>query len=326
MAQRPARVGIGLAVRNGETTLEETVQSILKQTYEDFHLVLSDNASTDCTEEVCRGFAARDERVLYLRQARNLGPAANFNAAEQAAGGEFFKWAAADDLYEPTYLEACVQALSEHPDAVLAYPRTRIIGPDSEWLHDHEYEADVTHPRPSVRFRNYLLVDQRRHLGAEIFGLIRHRALCIVGPQGAFARADHVLCAGLTLMGTFHLIPETLFQNREHPGRSLRTTPSRGFRGRSLSVSKLGSGPIPADDWWDASKQGKVVWPEWRLFREYAAVVDRAPLSSAERRAARSTIAGIAAKHGHKLARDVLINAEFGLRKAMAGGGSALAD
>jgi len=314
VAQRPARVGIGLAVRNGETTLKQTVQSILKQTYGDFRLIVSDNASTDGTEEICRSVAAHDERVLYLRQAGNLGPAANFNAAEQAAGGELFKWAAADDLYEPTYLEACVHALDEDPDAVLAYPRTRIIGPGNEWLRDYEYEAEVTDPRPSVRFRKYLLVEQRRHLGAEIFGLIRHRALCSVGPMGAFARADHVLCAGLTLMGTFRLVPEFLFLNRDHPGRSLRTTPSRAFRGRSFSVSELGSGPIPAADWWDPSKQGKIVWPEWRLFREYAAVVNRVPLSSAERRSCRATVAGVAARHGHKLARDVLINSELELR------------
>jgi glycosyltransferase involved in cell wall biosynthesis len=318
VAERQPRVGIGLAVRNGQETLAETVESLLSQDFEDFRLVISDNASTDSTVEMCQEFVRRDHRVVYIRQPQDLGPAGNFNAAQRAAGGEFFKWSAADDLYAPGYLKACVTALEDNPDAILAYPKTRIIGPDGGFLRDYDYEVDATSPRPSVRFRHYLNVDQRRHLGAEIFGLFRQEAFAVTGPKGAFARADHVFCATLTLLGKLHLIDEPLFLNRDHPGRSLRTTPSRTYEGHGFVVSKIGSGPIPADDWWDPNKKGKIVWPEWRLFREYSAAVDRAPLSAAERRACRVAISQVVARHAHKLGRDVLINAEFATRKALA--------
>jgi glycosyltransferase involved in cell wall biosynthesis len=312
------RVGIGLVVRNGGSYFAETVADLLAQTYDDFHLVIGDNASTDDTEEVARSFAASDERISYIRHPEDLGPAGNYDAVERLAGGELFKWSAADDRYDPRFLEACVDGLDANPDAVLAYPHTRVIGPAGEFLSDYDYEADLSSPRPSIRLRNYMAVDQQRHMGFEIFGVIRRTALDKIGPKGAYARADHVLCAGLALLGTFLLLPEPLFLNRDHPKRSVRSTPSRTYNGNGLVVARLGSGPIPADDWWDPTKRGRVVWPEWRLFKEYLAVVDRAGLPPAEDRACRRAIAEVAVRHVPKLGRDVLINTEFATRKLAA--------
>jgi Glycosyl transferase family 2 len=134
-----ARVGVGMVVRNGGAWLSEAVTDLLGQSYSDLHLVIGDNASTDETEEVCRTFAAADSRVTYLRHPRDLGPAGNYDAVERAAGGELFKWSAADDRYEPEYLRACVDALDANPGAVLSYPQTRIIGPSGEPLGDYDY-------------------------------------------------------------------------------------------------------------------------------------------------------------------------------------------
>ena len=96
------RVTVGLPVRNGENFLAETLRCFLGQTFTDFEIVVSDNASTDGTADICREFAARDPRIRYLRQGANIGAAANYNAVAEAARGELFTWTAHDDLRTPT--------------------------------------------------------------------------------------------------------------------------------------------------------------------------------------------------------------------------------
>ena len=92
------RVSIGLPVYNGQEFLEETLHSILNQTFNDFELIICDNASTDRTAEICRSFAKRDRRIRYYRNEINLGAAKNFNGVFFLARGEYLKWSDNDDL------------------------------------------------------------------------------------------------------------------------------------------------------------------------------------------------------------------------------------
>ena len=121
------RVTIGIAVYNGAKYLDQAIQSVLAQTFTDFELIISDNASTDSTEDVCREYAARDPRVRYTRSARDLGPAENYNRCFRAARGEYFKWHAHDDVCLPTFLERCVATLDAAPGAVLCMPATTTL-------------------------------------------------------------------------------------------------------------------------------------------------------------------------------------------------------
>ena len=115
------RLSIGLPVYNGEGLLPEAIEALLGQSYKDFELIISDNASTDGTAEICRDYEAQDSRVRYVRQPSNVGVIANHNGLVAHARGEFFKWASHDDLYAGDYLQRCVDALDEHPEAVLAH-------------------------------------------------------------------------------------------------------------------------------------------------------------------------------------------------------------
>ena len=81
--------------------------------------MISDNGSTDRTEEICRRFAQRDARIRYSRQETNQGAAWNYNQVVHLAAGEYFKWAAHDDLITPDYLEKCVAVLDGDPGLVL---------------------------------------------------------------------------------------------------------------------------------------------------------------------------------------------------------------
>ena len=118
---RVPRLSIGLPVYNGEDYLAESLDALLGQTYEDFELIISDNASTDGTGDMCRRYAKQDTRIRYVLQPENLGLARNHNFVFQESRGELFKWAAADDLYGQDLLQRCVDALDEHPDVVLAH-------------------------------------------------------------------------------------------------------------------------------------------------------------------------------------------------------------
>ena len=113
------RVSIGLPVFNGERYLVSTIDSILAQRFTDFELIVSDNASTDRTGEICRDYAHRDPRVRYFRNERNLGVGPNYDGCFHRARGTYFKWASNDDLLAPTYLLKAVASLVSSPDAEL---------------------------------------------------------------------------------------------------------------------------------------------------------------------------------------------------------------
>ena len=77
--KRAPRVSVGMPVYNSEAYLREAVDSILSQSFADFELIISDNASTDSTEEICRAYASQDRRVRYLRSSVNIGANGNYN-------------------------------------------------------------------------------------------------------------------------------------------------------------------------------------------------------------------------------------------------------
>ena len=98
-------VSIGVPVYNGEETLTAALDSLLAQSFSDFEIIVSDNASTDKTEEICLSFCKRDSRIIYVRQEKNIGAAKNFEFVLKKSQGRYFTWAAADDLRSSDFLE-----------------------------------------------------------------------------------------------------------------------------------------------------------------------------------------------------------------------------
>ena len=127
-------VSVGIPVYNGERYLAETLDSLLAQTLTEFEIVISDNASTDRTPEICRCYQAKDCRIRYSRNDQNIGEAPNFNRAVELSRAPLFHGGAYDDLYEPSFLERCVDALERDPGVVLSHTRTKLIGDEGELL------------------------------------------------------------------------------------------------------------------------------------------------------------------------------------------------
>ena len=151
------RLTIGLPVYNGERYLAESIESLLGQSYTDFELIISDNASTDDTSRICERYAKQDSRIRYYRQPRNVGLAPNHNFCAEQARGEFFKWAAADDLYHRDLLLRCVEVLDERPEVVLVHSYTAMIDGDGAVFQANAYRLNTAAPRASDRFRSLLL-------------------------------------------------------------------------------------------------------------------------------------------------------------------------
>jgi glycosyltransferase involved in cell wall biosynthesis len=110
---RNPAVSIGMPVYNGAQYIREALDSLLSQTFKDFELIISDNASTDATQSICEEYAHRDSRIFYERQVENNGAVANFRFVLDRARADLFMWAAYDDLWAPNYLMDATALLSD---------------------------------------------------------------------------------------------------------------------------------------------------------------------------------------------------------------------
>lgn len=282
------RVSVGLPVFNGDRYLEEAIDSILAQDYTDFELVISDNASTDRTQEICDYVQRADPRVRYERQPDNRGAAWNHNRVFELSRGEYFKWAAADDLLAPGFLRSCVAALDAEPAVVAAHPRTIQIGPHGEELGRRSLDGRTEDPRPHRRFVEMTVYHLECH---PVFGLIRADVLRRTDLMGGYTSSDRVLLADLALQGPFREVEEDLFLNRDHPARSVAAYPER--RGRAV--------------WFDPSNAGRLLFPTWRVGEELVRVVLRSPLPPREKALCLVQLGPWASRYRGFLANDVVM-------------------
>ena len=222
------RVSIGMPVYNGANYIRRAVQSILAQDYADYELIISDNASTDETESICREFAERDDRIRHFRNDTNIGAAQNFNRVFQLARGQFFKWAAHDDECYPTMLRRCVEVLELAPDRVtMVYPLAELIDKEGKTLIPTLDRIECRDPRPHRRLAHLLW--SLRDCDA-VFGLFKAEYLKRTRLIGAFFAADNVLLAELAMLGEIWELNEVLFRLRAHRGRSIRANPTARAR------------------------------------------------------------------------------------------------
>lgn len=252
-------VSVGLPVYNGEAYLEQSIRSVLSQDFTDLELIIADNASTDATLAIIERCAADDDRIVILHSDENRGAAWNYNRVFDAASGDYFRWHAHDDYFEPGLLTALVGALEAQPDAVLAHSWTQFIADDPDTpgsvVVDRVFEDDLgaTSSRPHERLA---LVIRRLTYCNAVFGLIRRDELARTARIAPFPGSDVPLLYELALRGTFAVVPEPLYTRR--PGNSIKSNPSKRLVAEWFDPRASGARFPGARQWW------AVVTAVWR--------------------------------------------------------------
>ena len=163
-------VSIGLPVFNGEEFLQETLDSLLRQSHQNFEIIICDNASTDKTKEICKQNALKDRRIKYIRNDSNIGGTLNAKKTVDVSNGEYFMWAACHDLWSENFIEKCLLILEQEASVVLCHARSMWIDTHSEVM---GYVDGAIDTRGLDRKQRINFVSWAFQNGAPIFGLFR---------------------------------------------------------------------------------------------------------------------------------------------------------
>ena len=203
-------VSIGLPVRNAGGRIADVVRSVLAQDHPNLELVISDNASTDDTEDVCRELAKTDSRIVYHRQERNVGILNNFVYAVNAAKGRYFRWIGDDDRLEPAFASTCLRVFGEDPRLLLVTTGISYTGPDGVADTATYNGTALGSDDPVDRFAEMLRLLNTSYLVIDpLYGMmVRDRAAAV--PRRNMLREDEVYATKLALAGPWAHVNEVL--------------------------------------------------------------------------------------------------------------------
>lgn len=202
-------VSIGMPVFNEARFLGQAVEALLAQTYPHLEIIISDNASTDETETICRWAASKDRRIHYSRFTENQGVTANFQHVLEKASGDYFLWASGHDLWSENLVQECVALLESHPAALLAFASSQWIGEEGEVLAKESGWSDTRGLSPIARFMTVLWGNMH-----PILGVMRTQALRSIPKIQDCVGADLIVLAELALSGDFLHAPGALWSRR----------------------------------------------------------------------------------------------------------------
>jgi glycosyltransferase involved in cell wall biosynthesis len=220
MERSVPKVSIGMPVYNGEKYIRQAIDSVISQTFTDFELVISDNASTDGTEAICREFAKRDSRIRYIRQKENIGAINNFNFLLKRASSTYFSWISHDDYLENTYVEVMARYLDEHSDVVLCVGDLNVVknGIKVDAIIHHQIRDTLDWEHARRKFFTY-----SHNIVMPIFGLFRldlmrtHNIYIEPGFRGkVFYGLERSILPKVALQGKIVALPKLLFNKRIH--------------------------------------------------------------------------------------------------------------
>ncbi len=238
-------VSIGLPVYNGERFIQRALDSLLAQDYPNFELIISDNASTDRTAEICFACQAKDDRVRYYRNDTNIGMMSNFKRVLDLARGEYFMFAAYDDRWSPEFITSLLSDLKDHPQAKVAMSALDVVDEEGHLIKPVRLDQGDKSPNQLGYFSMLLRLmtiwgksSKSHHY--YFYGLFRRQFL-----QETFcyyvdtAFGDRMFIALLALLSPFRYVPQVLFYKTRHPADLLRRHPGENFSRVFRSFSRL---------------------------------------------------------------------------------------
>ena len=204
---------IGVPVYNGERFLAKCLDSLLSQTFRNFVLLISDNASTDGTEEICGRYVKADSRVRYRRNATNIGLYGNFDLLLRSARTRYVKLATADDFWAPTMLDDSLEPMESDSSLVLCYPRAVLVAEDGSEIRRYEQHLHLMEDDPALRFKRVLT---ELGLVNQLVGVLRTGVLRSMLPLMNHTLADRIFLAELSLHGKIMDLPKYQYFRRFH--------------------------------------------------------------------------------------------------------------
>lgn len=214
MNDRPL-VSIGLPVYNGEQFLRQTLESLLKQTYKNLELIVSDNASTDSTGAICEEYAGSDQRIHYYRNAVNCGGAANMDRVFDLSSGGYFMWASDEDYWAPDYVSSCMEVFVESDKIILAGSWSTFVDAETEEIILTDKGFSTVGLSISDRFKLHKqVIHSGTYIAAMFHGIYKRRPLSAVMPMWNLILSDQLLLARLCFLGEFHVVPKLLMMKR----------------------------------------------------------------------------------------------------------------
>ena len=225
-------VSVGIPVYNGERLITQALQALLAQTYDHLELVISDNGSTDRTGEICREYAAKDARVKYFPNPVNVGIYANYRRVVALATGEYFMWAAVDDLKPSTVVQECVCALLNNHRAVMAHGTVLIRTAAGADIIEYPNAVNAADANAAARIRKFTRGLQHNGM---LYGLYRREALthAILGNH---LGQDYLLCLQMCLLGEIEYVKTPMIICRE---RKAIASSSPMYREAPVTLSHL---------------------------------------------------------------------------------------
>ena len=233
-------ISVGMPVYNEEKYLRDSVESILNQDYNNFELIISDNASLDKTEQICLELTRKNNRIKYIRNRNNIGAIENFYQVFREANGEYFMFAGGHDLWSHNFMSNCLKALQDSPKTVLSFSSTVWIDEYNNKINKESSFYDTRGCDPVTRFL-YVLWGPMN----PIYGLIRMDALNKVRINIQILGADLIILSELSFLGQFAYIPDAIWHRRMINGEEPRKQKIERYKRNLFSKSNILSNILP---------------------------------------------------------------------------------
>lgn len=226
-------VSIGMPLYNEDRFIEESLISLLSQDYENVEIIISDNASTDDTAQICQRFIDLDYRISYHQFEVNKGATHNFEYVLNKSSGVYFMWAAGHDIWSSNYISECVQLLEDNHEATIAFGSSIWIDENGNNMTKTSGWSDTRGLCPTARFFTVFWGNMN-----PVLGLIRASNLKALSPFTNFAGADLVLLSQLALQGNFVHATKSWWQRRDFRHEKKHLDKLKRYKSAEFGVSR----------------------------------------------------------------------------------------
>ncbi len=235
--RRPVpKVSIGMPVFNGAELICRALDSLLAQKFTDFELILSDNGSTDNTEEICKRYESRDNRIIYFRQAQNMGALWNFNYVLKQSRGEYFMWAGVDDIWDPDFLSENLKSFSKDANIIASISKVRFF--NNAFISKRLWHVPRdTYPLMSGVISNIVKYLYAWRDNSRFYSLYKRDILSKCVDEQDFHAKDLAIVAKTLVYGKYYEIDKFLF-SRAHK-RQLKRGLLNNLASGSKSIDKI---------------------------------------------------------------------------------------